>query len=455
MSSTKINFSECESKIRQYYNISSSKIITFFQLEITNNNSQSLINKVEYQAYNNEKLMIDLSICNDIQIFYSIKNDTQIDFDSINSFKNLGIDVFNIDDSFFNNICQSYSEKNNDVVLEDRIKFIYKNYSLCEEGCIYNEIDLINKTISCNCRVKNNITLNETFLSLHQYNEINIDSNFGIIKCYNLVFSLKGKLHNIGFWIFLFLIVLYIPLLIIYLNKGLEPIKEYIYNEMKNNGYIDNNIGLNKRKSIETNSPMKKHNKKEKRQGENIKIKGVKSRKKEAKLNLLNLINSNNKENLNEKKNIALDTKSHKKTKRKKRKKIKGDKLIDSENLFCNSHLKNISQIQTLNETKAEKAEKEKSILNFEFNLININLNDTKKEYSPSSSNFILNNYSFEEAIQYDFRSICLVFFIFLLSKQVLFHAFLFRSPLELFPLRLSLLIFIVSSDLALNAIFI
>ena len=289
LSSTKINFSECESKIRQYYNISSSKIITFFQLEITNNNSQSLINKVEYKAYNNEKVMIDLSICNDIQIFYSIKNDTQIDFDSINSFKNLGIDVFNIDDSFFNNICQSYSEKNNDVVLEDRIKFIYKNYSLCEEGCIYNEIDLINKTISCNCRVTNNITLNETFLSLHQYNEINIDSNFGIIKCHNLVFSLKGKLHNIGFWIFLFLIVLYIPLLIIYLNKGLEPIKEYIYNEMKNNGYIDNNIGLNKRKSIETNSPMKKHNKKEKRQGENIKIKGVKSRKKEAKLNLLNL----------------------------------------------------------------------------------------------------------------------------------------------------------------------
>ena len=66
----------------------------------------------------------------------------------------------------------------------------------------------------------------------------------------------------------------------------------------------------------------------------------------------------------------------------------------------------------------------------------------------------ILNNYTFEEAIKYDMRSICAIFYIFLLSKQAAFHAFLYRSPLESFHLRFCLLIFIISSDLALNAFF-
>ena len=66
----------------------------------------------------------------------------------------------------------------------------------------------------------------------------------------------------------------------------------------------------------------------------------------------------------------------------------------------------------------------------------------------------MLNNYTFEEAIKYYHRSLCEVFFIYMLSKQVIFHAFFFRSPLELFSLRLCLLFFIFSCDLALNAFF-
>ena len=89
----------------------------------------------------------------------------------------------------------------------------------------------------------------------------------------------------------------------------------------------------------------------------------------------------------------------------------------------------------------------------FNFRIININLKKRNK-YIPQESKQILNNYSFEEAIKYDYRSICLIYYIILLSKQAIFHAFLFKSPLEIFPLRLILLIFIYSSDLALNAFF-
>ena len=40
------------------------------------------------------------------------------------------------------------------------------------------------------------------------------------------------------------------------------------------------------------------------------------------------------------------------------------------------------------------------------------------------------------------------------MAKQIIFHTFLYRSPIELFPLRLCLFIFTISSDLALNALF-
>jgi hypothetical protein len=76
------------------------------------------------------------------------------------------------------------------------------------------------------------------------------------------------------------------------------------------------------------------------------------------------------------------------------------------------------------------------------------------KIYYPPDSHIILNNYTFEEAIKYDKRELCVIFYIYALSKQIFFHTFLFRSPLEILSLRIILFIFIISSDFALNALF-
>ena len=101
------------------------------------------------------------------------------------------------------------------------------------------------------------------------------------------------------------------------------------------------------------------------------------------------------------------------------------------------------------------KLKKKKNLNNF--NLINIDLKlnlSKNKKYIPPESHVILNNYTFEEAVKYDRRELCVIFYIFALAKQVYCHTFLYRSPLELFSLRLCLMIFITSSDLALNALF-
>ena len=87
------------------------------------------------------------------------------------------------------------------------------------------------------------------------------------------------------------------------------------------------------------------------------------------------------------------------------------------------------------------------------FGIIRINLNNYKN-YFPRDSNQSLHNYNLDEATKYDKRNIFRISYIYLLSKQIIFRTFLQRSPLELYPLRFILFIFMLSCDLALNALF-
>ena len=423
--STHINFEKCEDILRREKNISLSRIITILQLEIYNTKEQSLINQVEYAAYNDNKEILDLSICKDtdIEVIHEIINDSY-NLSNYNSFKNTGIDIFNIDDSFFNDICHPYSDSKNDLVLEDRIKYIYQNYSLCEEGCTYDHIDLKNKAISCICKVKTNLSIEETTFSIKKFNDIEIESNFGLIKCYKLVFSLSGKLKNIGFIIFLVLFLIHIPLIINYIYKGIKPIKEFLQKEMIKYGYKSNNKKDKKIKNKRLDSPPPKNNKNSKLISSSIHnmnpseieiIEQINENDDQSKIK----INNNNKKGKIIKDNkkdknkqilinnvIIIDKNKNKKSKGKKIKKSKSKKIYNIP-----------TQIKELS-----KEEKDKNL--FDFHLININLNNKKiKEYTPKNSIQILNNYTYEEAIKYDMRSICLIFYIFLLSKQAAFHA--------------------------------
>ena len=157
---THIDSFQCESDLKNYYNLSNESIITFFQMEISNGNEKSLINQVEYLVYDEEKNSLDLSKCNNsnIKILYGIKPNSNLDMSVLNSFIDSKVNVFNISDNFFNDICYPYSENGNDLILEDRIKDIYQDFTLCEEGCFFDKIDINNMLISCQCNIKENIT---------------------------------------------------------------------------------------------------------------------------------------------------------------------------------------------------------------------------------------------------------------------------------------------------------
>ena len=445
-------------------------IMTFFQVELKNDDSNSLINQVEYQAYYNNTFL-NLSLCNNtnIKVYYSIKDNSFIDFSSVASFQDSGIDIFNINDSFFNDICHPYSNGEDDLILKDRIKDIYLNYSLCEQGCTYNEVDLDYMTISCDCQVKDNISTVVSPLNLDQI--IETPSNFEVIKCYNLVFSWDGKLKNFGFWIFLILILAQGPLLLYYFSKGIKSIRTYVLNEMIEYGYIKDN----KNKKIKV---AKKSRKKGKKLGKSInkenkslstkkttksaKFAPPKNKKNKAAIKGKNKRTINKIQNKKEDKSASINNLKSTSNNEIVRE-INSEKKIKKNKIMKYSHTKKISnkiknkahlQTQAFDESSNEKTNENKKNINKYF-LININLNLSRDEkYVPPDSHIILNNYTFQQAIKYDLRQVCVIFYIFILSKQIVFHTFLYKSSIELFSLRLCLFLFIFSCDLALNAFF-
>ena len=80
------------------------------------------------------------------------------------------------------------------MILKDRVSDIYQNYSLCEKGCEYESFDVEKLYVKCNCKIKQNISNKTQESNFKKYILSSfLSSNFGIIKCYNLVFGTKRK----------------------------------------------------------------------------------------------------------------------------------------------------------------------------------------------------------------------------------------------------------------------
>jgi hypothetical protein len=239
--STLINFTNCENILRSVNKINPSSTLIIYQIEIENKNEKSLINDVEYAVFNENKKRLDLSVCEKEVIIINYQlNITEINLTKLNYYSELGIDIFNIKDDFFNDICYSYSENDSDMILKDRVSDIYENYSLCENNCEYDKINITYNTVSCKCSVKAKADAIVEPPNLDRVIRDSFeDSNVGVLKCYKLVFNFKNKHKNLGFWIFTFLVFLHIPLVIYYFVYNIEPIKIFIFNE-KISLYISN-----------------------------------------------------------------------------------------------------------------------------------------------------------------------------------------------------------------------
>jgi len=464
--STYVDLSVCESILRKKYNISQTEILTIMQIEIDKNNEKSLNNQVEYSIYDDQKIKLNLSYCKDVQIKvnYKIINESLLNKSAISYYSNLGIDIYNGQDSFFNDICYPFSISNHDLILKDRVLDIYQNYSLCDNGCEYDQIDIEALLITCSCQVKmeiNTKVVEPNFKTVFQ--DTFKESNFGVIKCFNLVFSLKNKVHNIGFMLFLVFIIFHIICFIYYFIFGIKSIVLFVIKEMDKNNYIP-----------KINSPKKKIKIIDKNQdidGSNYSINHSKK--------MITEIKKKNKTILKKSKTMCNKLENYSQTNISGSKSIigKDKKKSKPQQVFIFNYKYNNNYYNINNNNSSKKSLKHYKIsnkkmvkaksplknvissLNIEknfpgyYNLIQINANNSLKN-KPPESKYILDNYNYEEALKYDRRNFWRIYYIMILSKDNFLNTFFFKSPLELQTLKLSLFIFNNSCDLALNSLF-
>ena len=240
---TQVDFSNCEKILREKNNLSDSYNLSILQINTKSSDERVLTDTVQYKIYDEDGNEMDLSVCNNvkIKINYVINDNDILDMTKLSKFKDMDVDIINIEDDFFNDICYSYSNSSDDMILTDRIKDIYQNVSVCDNGCEYDSIDVNSSTVSCNCDVQENVTDDtESRSYTTSITSAFLDANFGVVKCYNLVFSPKNKIKNIGFWIMTILLVAQVPFLILYILKGLMPVLEFVQETMYRNGYLSN-----------------------------------------------------------------------------------------------------------------------------------------------------------------------------------------------------------------------
>jgi hypothetical protein len=254
---------------------------------------------------------------------------------------------------------------------------------------------------------------------------------------------MNNKSSNIGFITFTLLIIIYLIAIIANCARGIKSVSDYLKKEMFLNGYITgNNINLLEGKNntkqgiknkIKTNiQKIKKKNKTNKKKtiSNPNKIKNSKFSK----------LKSNPKmEGINNIKSLSLNTGNIKDKKNNSKRSMLGLKKniklkVQNQNIFSKLNRK----INTNNN----------------FGIIKINLKENINNYFPQTSNQSLDNYTFDEAVKYDKRNIFRIAYIYLLSKQIIFRTYCQKSPLEFFPVRLTVFIFMFTCDLALNALF-
>ena len=238
---TYIEFLSCEDKLSNLYNYDELILIL---IEIYRDNNTWMNNKIQYFIYDKNKIKINLNICEDdsVNIHYKINNVDLIDLEKISYFDSLGVNVFNRGDPFFNDICIPYSENDRDMVLKDRIEYIYQNYSICDIGCKYEKIEIETNTVLCNCIASSNFDPNSEQSRVKECNNIILqNSTLGVIRCYKLVFRTKDKYKNMGFWSTICGLIGQLFLLLSYFIIGIKPIQKYIEIQMKKYHYSINN----------------------------------------------------------------------------------------------------------------------------------------------------------------------------------------------------------------------
>ena len=444
-----INLGECGSILKN--NTNSSLIL----LKVDSRNEDLTSTYVFFEIFNSKDInnKIDLNLCKNIPIEIRVPkkldNTTLIYYSSLNE---SGYNLFNPEDSFFNDICSTYTSKDGkDMLLSDRWKDIYSTSNdkyYCQKECKLISYDLMSEKAICNCNIPEekdrNIdteldNIDFSFVSkgvIGRFSKPLKNSNFFILKCYKLIFEIKIFLKNIGSIFISIIILIYIILMIIYFFTGKKKIMkftQYIL-ELKNKGKM----------SIKNKGKI------------NIKNKGKINIKESGKRKIISLlkrkknkvkkpIGKNNppKKESNQTNNII---------------NIKNSYSIYTSDLSRHLYLNNLNNNLNRNSSVLKlKNNSTKKIL-LKQSKTYINKKKGKNNFTNNKhliiSDYELNNLDYENAIKLDKRTFLQYYISLIRRKQIILFAFIPNNDFNLTTIKLSLFLISFTSYFAINGFF-
>ena len=231
-----VNIGECEKILKSVYGIPEnySLIMVKSDSKMEDNKATNVIFDL-YHPINKTKL--NLSYCNEVDIKIDIP--TNLENNTIDLYDSLlesGYNLFDSQDSFYNDVCTVYTSTNGtDMTLSDRQNIIYSksgNISLCQDGCIFSSYNKTFKTVQCDCNVQStssetsSLKLDKDELKNSFINTI-LNSNFIILKCIKMAFNFKNILTNQGRIAMSIIVFFFFVIIIIFFINDKNTINKY------------------------------------------------------------------------------------------------------------------------------------------------------------------------------------------------------------------------------------
>ncbi len=252
-----LDLSNCESLLNDYIIVLSIIPISLLSYDKQSNNSSGII--LYYSIFDNNDNEIKLNK-NCKSIMYISESNLDYNIPLYHFYKERGIDIYNKDDKAFTEPCFQSNKFNWDLTQKYRKNnlyqnIIYKNESICKFLGIDYLNNIENNTFNALAKCEYNLDLNKSEIYLVNSN-YNIENNN---KIYNLPFKCYKKVKNIhkniGFWLYLIIIILYITSFII--NSIFNSSLDVLIKDVKNNKFIfskppkkENNNSVNENKTV-------------------------------------------------------------------------------------------------------------------------------------------------------------------------------------------------------------
>ena len=222
-----IEFWECEKLLKESNHIPSSEELIIYKTDIKSQDLTSTY--VMYEVYNPFTLeKLDLSVCSEVEISINVPFVLNNYIEELyNSLSQSGYNIFDGNDSFYQDICATYTTINGtDILLSDRKADIYsegQNQPICQVGCTLKSYNHNSKKAKCDCSITKYTAeltdLNIEDLFAKKVIEDNFyktlaNSNFKVLKCFKLLFTSKIN-KNIGEILMTIIFIIFFILMLI------------------------------------------------------------------------------------------------------------------------------------------------------------------------------------------------------------------------------------------------